>query len=201
MSRFIRGGGLAAFAVGLALLFSVDAFSQAQGAAVRKSVVKNKEHVAYILRSGGNLTLVVEFINDFTDQTQGKPPARDFVWVGVDINRNKTSDSGPDAIFSVDVATNKLCPQTLYGEQATSGCGAFVSAATYEASFKATEAQSRPHPVFTFVFPEREIMPDGKGLNLIIRAHSADLGIVVNYPERAAGKGMYSFSKTINVKF
>ncbi|MBX3243210.1 MAG: hypothetical protein KF685_01935 [Acidobacteria bacterium] len=199
MSRFFRGGSLAIFAVGFVLLFSIEAFSQE--AAVRRSLVKNKEHIAYIDRANGKLTLVVEFINDFSDETKGRPPARDFVWIGLDINRNKTSDSGPDAIFSSDSATNTLCAQTLYGEQATSGCGAFVSTTTYEASFKATEAQSRPHPVFTFVFDEREIMPDGKGLNLIIRVHSADVGMVVNYPERAPGKGMYSFAKTINVKF
>ncbi len=200
MSRIFRGGFLAVSAVCLVLLLSFEAFSQAPNAE-RKTLVKNKEHLAYIDRADGKLTLVVELIGDFSDDTKGAPPARDFVWVGIDINRNKTSDSGPDVIFSVDPKANTLCAQTLYGEQATSGCGAFASAATYEAAFVGTAAQAKPHPVFTFVFPEREIMPDGKGLNLILRIHSAEIGSVMNYPERAPGKGMYSFAKTLSVKF
>jgi hypothetical protein len=93
-----------------------------------------------------------------------------------------------------------LCVQFLYSGQASSNCGARATEATVEVKFTGTPAQSRPHPVFIFTFPEREVMPDGKGVNLNLRIHSAGVGST-NYPEKDVLDAFYSLSRTISVRY
>ena len=170
---------------------AIPSFSQ------QRVLVRNADHLAALRPSGDRVILTLEALGDTTDNLGGNFPRTDFVSIRVDVNQNGRIDPNIDVVYGIQGGTrDKLCTQYMLSATSSTGCGGFRSAATLQAAFKKTAAGSRPHPVWEFSIPRREIGSDGNYAHLMLSFHQAGKGYT-HYPA-AAGAGT-SFAKVYKV--
>jgi len=163
----------------------------------QRVLVRNSDHLAALRPSGDRVILTLEALSDTTDNLGGNFPKTDFVSIRVDVNQNGKIDPNLDVAYGIQGGTrDKLCTQYMLSATSYAGCGGFRSAASLQAAFKKTANSSRPHPVWEFSIPSREIGLDGNYAHLTLSFHQAGKGYT-HYPN-AAGVST-SFAKVYKV--
>ena len=163
----------------------------------QRVLVRNSDHLAALRPSGDRVILTLEALSDTTDNLGGNFPKTDFVSIRVDVNQNGKIDPNIDVAYGIQGGTrDKLCTQYMLSATSYTGCGGFRSGATLKAAFKNTPNSSRPHPVWEFSIPTREIGSDGNYAHLTLSFHQANKGYT-HYPT-AAGVST-SFAKVYKV--
>jgi len=162
-----------------------------------RALVRNSDHLAMLKPAGDRVVLTLEALRDSVDNLGGNFPKTDFVTVRVDVNQNGRVDPKVDVAYGIQGGTrDKLCAQYMLSATSSTGCGGFRSGATLAAAFKKTANSSRPHPVWEFSIPAREIGSDGNYAHLTISFHQAGKGYT-HYPS-APGVST-SFAKVYKV--
>lgn len=160
-------------------------------------LVRNSDHLVMLRPAGDRVILTLEALNDPMDNLGGNFPKIDFVAIRVDVNQNGKVDPKVDVAYGIQGGTrDKLCAQYMLSGTSYTGCGGFRSGATLAAAFKKTANSSKPHPVWVFSIPAREIGSDGNYAHLTISFHQANKGYT-HYPS-AAGVST-SFAKVYKV--
>ena len=149
-----------------------------------QKLVSDNGHVVTYERKGDLAVFTLESISDFTDETglDHKFTSRDLAGMTVDINSNNRVDKNIDVAYEIGSGSTTLCTQYLYGVGVSSVCGVFKSSATLDISFFATSHESRPHPVFKFSIPIREIFGSGSTVGIVFEFWTAGVGRTT-YPE------------------
>lgn len=189
----------------------VFAFSPAHGQTTNteKVIVDNKEHYVTYRVNGDNVIFTLEFIDDFTDNSNGVFPNLDFASIMIDVNQNAKVDRNIDTAYSQHAISRALpntsakpllCTQFLYTANSGSVCGAMKSKASLDFRFQSTGKEAREHPVYRFTIPKKELSANGESAHIRLRFHSAGKGYKV-YPAQESRENFYSFSKVLEVQF
>lgn len=172
-------------------------------------IVDNREHYAAYRVDGDNVIFTLEFIDDFTDNSNGMFPNLDFTSIMVDVNQNAKVDRNIDTAYTQHALSRALpgtsvkpilCTQFLYTANSGSVCGAMKSKASLDFRFQSTGKQAKEHPVFRFTIPKKELSANGKSAHIRLRFHSAGKGYKV-YPAQESREDFHSFSKVLEIQF
>lgn len=172
-------------------------------------IVDNKEYYAVYRVDGDNIIFTLEFIDDFTDNSNGVFPNLDFASIMVDVNQNAKVDRNIDTAYSQHALSRALpgtsakpilCAQFLYTANSGSVCGAMKSKASLNFRFQSTGKEPKEHPVYRFTIPKTELSANGKSAHIRLRFHSAGKGYKV-YPAQESREDFHSFSKVLKIQF
>lgn len=154
-----------------------------------------------------NVIIVLEMIDDFTDNTNDYFPNADFVSFLVDVNQNAEIDKYIDTSYGLvgkqyvrSGVLPGLCTQYLASNIGKTGCGVFKSAASLDYGFRASDKEARQHPVYKFTIPKRELSKIGDSAHIRLSFYSAGEGFKV-YPAKEREEVYNSLSKVLIINF
>jgi len=131
--------------------------------------------------------LTIEFINQYKGSLDGKYPDRDFVVLLMDVNQNSQIDKDLDTYYAT--SENGLCSGYLIDKKFSSTCGAYKSDFDISRKLLATKLQKRPHPVFKFTIPNKELFGERDNAALVFKIHSSVSGYTY-YPDDAEDESL-----------
>lgn len=185
-------------------------FTSVNGQALESEtvIIDNNRHYAAYQVEGENVIFVLEMVDDFTDEIYGYFPSADFVSLRVDVNQNAEIDKYIDTSYGLtgktygrpDGARRSICTQYLIADYSSSVCGWLKSRATLDFGFRASIKETRPHPVYKFTIPKKELSKNGNSAQIRLRFHSSGSGYEV-YPAKEAGEVYNSLAKTLTINF
>lgn len=126
-------------------------------------VFQNSNHVVLYERSGENLNIVVEDLNDFTlDHNFSLPDSADFDYVILLFDQDQSGDitsSGNTDIYLAfnPLLSNKVCAGYLLDGSSLNSCGTFISETVISVQLEKTLLSSTDHVVYRFVIPFEEL--------------------------------------------
>ena len=163
-------------------------------AASERVLEKNERHVVIARYEGDKTTFVLEAVGDTSDNLRGQFPALDFASIRVDVNQNGIIDAErTDVGYGRRNGTyTSICTQYLLTEGSSTGCGGFSSGASLAVGFKATAISAKPHPVWEYTIPNRELARGGSTAHMVFRFHESGRGYT-RYP--ASSRANVIFSK------
>ena len=171
-------------------------------------VVDNSSHYAAYRADDKNVIFVFEIIDDFTDNTDGYYPRVDFVSFTVDVNQNAEIDKYIDASYGIVGkeflrSVNErpgICTGFLVSDISKTGCGLFKSKASLDYGFRSSNKETRPHPVYEFKIPKKELSKDGTSAQIRLTFYSYERGYEI-YPKKEPGEVYNSLLKTLRINF
>ena len=162
-------------------------------------LVRTDRHVISAEKGRGTTTFVMEAIGDRTNNLRGTFPRLDFASIGVDVDKNLRATKNVDVSYGISGGSHdQICPQKFLGESSFTGCGGYPSRATLAVAFEATAASSRPHPVWRFTIPNRELT-SGSVAHLVFRFHESGKGYT-RYPASNNGNATFNTVAALNLK-
>jgi hypothetical protein len=183
-----------------------------QMASADTTLVSSDDHFVAYRVDGDNVIFTVEFIADFTDNSNGVFPDVDFVNIAVDVNQNGSIDSYLDKSYGKigkriregkifpDSAKPLICTQFMITVRSSTACGGMKSKAALDFNFQSTEKALKPHPVYQFTIPRTELSADGKSAHIKLHLYSAGKGSAY-YPEKEPWEDYHSFINVLKIQF
>ena len=160
---------------------------------------RTDRHVVTAQKGRGTTTFVMEAIADSSNDMQGRFPRLDFASIGVDVDKNLRATPNVDVSYGISSgSSDEICAQKLLGESSFTGCGGYPSRATLRVGFEGTEASSRPHPVWRFTIPNRELT-SGSVAHLIFKFHESGQGYT-RLPASTNGNTVFNTVAALNLK-
>ena len=166
-----------------------------------RTLISDTSHVVTMEIRGKDAVFIMESINDLTNDRDMEEPWTkvDFAGMRIDANNNNLIEKRVDFAFGLRQKTDVICPQLIYSETASSGCGQLRTTGKAKVEFKKTANQDKPHPVYEFIIPVSELTRESRTIGFVFRFHSANSGFS-SYPASIPGK-QQSFDETIKVDF
>jgi hypothetical protein len=161
-------------------------------------VTKNSRHFIEAIPQGDQVRFVLEAVGDTSNNLDGSYPKVDFASIRVDVNKNGKVDERVDLSYGTEGGSrDKICTQYLITESSSTGCAGHNSQARLKVDFKSTSHGAKPHPVWEFTIPKKELSQDGKLAHMIFKFHEAGRGYT-RYPE--SGRTNVSFSEVLSIR-
>jgi hypothetical protein len=161
-------------------------------------LVDNANHVVTIRDSGDSIIIVMEALQDRTNNLGGTFPNVDFTKLEVDINHNGQLDSGVDVFYGIESGTaSTICTGELLSENSSTGCSHQASGASLAAVFSSSENEAQDHPIWTYTIPKDEIFTDSS-LTFVAKFYDSGIGYT-GYPlsNSDANSGLVSFGEVL----
>lgn len=186
------------FVAAFACVMSGICTSAQEAASDSKTLVQNNSHVVTFEIRGKRAVFTMEAIADFTNDRDPEQNWTNFDFAGirVDANDNSVIDERIDLAFGTRAKTDLFCPQFLYRELSSSGCGQQHSAGRVKVMFDRSDFQETPHPIHVYSIPISELTTAGRTIGLVFRFHAAGSGYT-HYPQE--NPRQYSFKETIKL--
>lgn len=171
------------------------------GLKVRSShLIQTESHLVSVLSQGDNVVFTMEALKRYQNHLKEEYPRLDFTSIRVDVNRNGKVDAGIDIAYGILTGTyEKLCSQILISESSSKTCGSFSSRAQLKVGFHKTPNSSRPHPVWVYTIPKRELGREEEFSNLVFIFHEAGKGYS-RFPPTQADKNAFADPLVLNLK-
>lgn len=170
-------------------------------AASERVLEKNERHVVIARYEGDKTTFVLEAVGDTSDNLRGQFPALDFASIRVDVNQNGIIDAErTDVGYGRRNGTyTSICTQYLLTEGSSTGCGGFSSGASLAVGFKATAISAKPHPVWEYTIPNRELARGGSTAHMVFRFHESGRGYT-RYPASSRANVIFSKVQAVDLR-
>lgn len=148
------------------------------------TILNNGEHSIAAKAFEGYYEFTIEFLKDYTNETNRKYPDADFPHLWADVDANGKKDAGRDLYYAIhpNATSNLACVGYVNEDTSTQPCGSFNSKAKVFSYFNKTPNNPMPHVIFKFLIPNNEIQQNPQQLlRLSFDLYSAKKGYA-RYP-------------------